>query len=103
MESSMPRFTLDYTLFYNNRLESTTFTFDDKVSGREWQAQASQIKHMIAAINDAPLEGRHEQYLVWLQSIETFRLQWGNAMVPKDIQTAVTDIQRNMGLPVTNW
>ena len=80
-------------------------SFDEEKDGVQWWAQTSGLKNDLTAMFLEGVEGERLDALFrsWLKRVEAFRVKWGSAMVAPDIQFAVNDAQRNLGVAVTDW
>ena len=80
------------------------YNFPDRQSGMAWTAGASNLKSTMSNVHG--LESQEARDLAlhrWLEDAESFRVQWGDIMVPQDIQTAVNSVQERLGLPLTQY
>ena len=96
-------FVLVYATQYPTHTETVAYKFPSAEACSTWQAKVDEVKRRIAQINDGPIHERLVRYQSWLEYVEAFRLEWGDDMIPRDIQVATNGVQKNTGVPETNW
>ena len=71
----------------------------------QWWAKISGVKNKMTAMFFEAVNRKRLDALClsWLKRAEALRVKWGSAMVAPDIQFAVNDAQRNLGVTVTDW
>lgn len=81
-----------------------TYNFVNHEQAMSWTTGTSNLKFGREHIDElhSP-KARNRAFHRWLADAERFRLEWGDIMVPMDIQFAVNDIQQNLGLQPTQY
>ena len=79
--------------------------FEEERNGVQWWDDTSGVKNELNAMF---LEGVDRErldvlFVSWLKRVEALRVKWGSTMIAPDIQFAVNDAQRNLGVAVTDW
>jgi hypothetical protein len=84
--------------------DERVYVFLSKTAMEEWSFETGGIKSHIAGINETILaHKRKPHYLVWLQRVYSFALNFGNHAVPEDIKRAVHSVEAGIGFPHYNF
>ena len=71
----------------------STYQFADAASSAVWMLEVGVIKAHIAGINQILVEdGRLGKYSRWISAVDEFKVKWGVAMVPPDIEEAYVGV-----------
>ena len=93
------------TLFTDgNKLIEVQFV--DAVQAARFTKEMMDIKYGISFVNSTKYASKLEkdrQYMQWLHQCRTFHSHWGDSMIFYDIRWAWNDVERGIGLPVTNF
>lgn len=90
-----------------------TFLFKTEAQRHKWLEEKHPIKAGMDEINDAfehkkkCIHLSREEYDLktntWLANVETFKQNWGDHMLPPDIEYNTVAMQKSKGLPMTKW
>ena len=80
-------------------------TYDSHADYMRWTAAVRGIKDHIAAIsNDGNDDAaRVPLYHEWLNRVQEFITEWGEAFLPPDIKQAVNGVEAGLGIEQTVW
>ncbi len=78
------------------------YTFEDIGQFCDWSDEVSNIKHLIADINNLN-RFVDRNYAPWLGRVTAFKNKWGVPRVPLDIIVACRDVETQLGLIVGGY
>ena len=96
---------MTYTAMHVAGVTVQVYTFNSREQCILWMNDVQEIKDSIANINENVPAGnpRARQHLIWLREVRAFISNWGEAMLPDDIKSAVNSVEAGIGINITVW